>query len=147
MSTLTKEKIEGMRGRGLSWQEQDALIEAALRSFASEIRDIAYTTHAMHSDHPLRHWDHTCPGCIEEERLRRVAESAGIVQVLPLAAQPETITSTTHVLVPVATLEKWGEAIEPYQFDGSYNNNGVINTLAEIATYVTKGHGHGTAKR
>jgi hypothetical protein len=46
------------------------------------------------------------------------------------------------VLVPLATLNKWGEALQPYIFDGSYNNDGVMDTIAEMATFATKGHGH-----
>ena len=37
-----------------------------------------------------------------------------------------------RVSVPRATIQKWIEAIEPYSIDGSYNNNGVINTVYEM---------------
>lgn len=46
------------------------------------------TTQAVHSDHPLRHWDRTCPACIAE---KAEAEPAA-------PAQPVMIDTGDHVL-------------------------------------------------
>lgn len=59
------------------------------------------------------------------------------------APRSESAPKEPAVLVPIATLEKWGEALSPYTTEGSYNNDGVIDTIAEMATFATKGHGHG----
>jgi hypothetical protein len=70
-----------------------------------------------------------CAPAIEEE----VAEYRRLAAALIARSQ------TLSVSVPIRTLDRWGEMLEPYRAsdDGSYNNDGVINVIAEMATLVT----------
>lgn len=43
------------------------------------------------------------------------------------------------VVVPKAKLQEWIEAIQPYETEGSYNNDGVIRTVMEMGTLLHHG--------
>jgi hypothetical protein len=92
-----------------------------LRNYAAMIEESE-----VHHSGPLRG---RCTPEIEKE----VAEYRSLADALIAPSQSEAC-----VQVPIATLEKWGEALSPYTIEGSYNNDGVIDTIAEMATFVTK---------
>ena len=45
------------------------------------------------------------------------------------------------VLIPVATLKRWKENIDPFWFEGDYNNDPIIETSEELGALIKLAEG------
>jgi hypothetical protein len=71
--SLWYDSLEGTKSQGFAYKAWCAGWSAAQKE--STLQEISDIGQKAHTDHPMRHWDRTCPACVAEAEPQRPVKS------------------------------------------------------------------------